>query len=96
MLFVAICIDKPDSQKLRLSNRAAHLDYLRLNAQYIKTCGPFVAEDGGAMNGSLLIVEADSKASAEAVLARDPYRTAELFQSVEVRPWRWVVGAPAK
>jgi uncharacterized protein YciI len=30
------------------------------------------------------------------VLARDPYRAAELFQSIEIRPWRWVVGAPVK
>jgi uncharacterized protein len=94
VLFVAICIDKPNSQELRLANRVAHLDYLRLNAEPIKTCGPFVAEDGTTMNGSMLIVEAEDQKAAEAILARDPYRTAGLFQTVEVRPWRWVIGSP--
>jgi uncharacterized protein YciI len=94
VLFVAICIDKPDSLELRLSSRAAHLDYLRLNAQSIKTCGPFLEDDGSTMNGSMLIVEAGDREAAEAILARDPYRIAGLFQSVDIRPWRWVIGAP--
>ncbi len=94
MLFVAICIDKADSLELRLSNRAAHLDYLRLNAQSIKTCGPFIAEDGVTMNGSMLIVEAEDLRTAEALLAREPYNVAGLFRSIELRPWRWVIGSP--
>jgi uncharacterized protein YciI len=96
VLFVAICTDKSDSYELRLQHRAAHLDYLRLNTASIKACGPFLSEDGKRMIGSLLVVEADDRAAAEAMLARDPYRTAELFQSVDVRPWRWVIGAPVK
>jgi uncharacterized protein YciI len=94
VLFVAVCIDKADGQELRHCNRVAHLDYLRLNAQYIKTCGPFVAADGVTMNGSMLIVEAEDRKAAEAILARDPYRTAGLFQTIDIRPWRWVIGAP--
>jgi uncharacterized protein YciI len=96
MLFVAICTDKPDSLELRLSNRAAHLDFLRLNAEQIKMCGPFVSDDGATMNGSLLIVEAENKKAVETILARDPYQAAKLFQSVEIRGWRWVIGAPVK
>jgi uncharacterized protein YciI len=94
VLFVAICIDKPNSQELRLANRAAHLDYLRLNADYIKTCGPFVTDDGTAMNGSMLVIEAKDRKTAESVLARDPYRAAELFQTVDLRAGRWVIGSP--
>ncbi len=96
MLFVAICVDKPNSNELRLQNRAAHLDYLRLNSDTIKACGPFLTEDGKQMNGSLLVLDVEDRRSAEAILARDPYRTADLFQSVDVRPWRWVIGAPVK
>jgi uncharacterized protein YciI len=96
MLFVAICLDKPGSQETRLTNRAAHLDFLRLNAEHIKICGPFVSDDGAAMNGSLLIVEAENKKAVETILARDPYQEAKLFQSVDIRPWRWVIGAPVK
>jgi uncharacterized protein len=94
MLFVAICTDRPDGQDIRLANRVAHLDYLRLNTQYIKTCGPFIDDDGNSMNGSMLIVEAEDRKAAEAVLSRDPYREAGLFSSVDVRPWRWVIGSP--
>lgn len=94
MLFVVICTDKAGSQELRLSNRVAHLDYLRLNAEYIKSCGPFVTDDGATMNGSMLILEAENRGAAKAVLARDPYQAAGLFETVDIRPWRWVVGAP--
>ncbi len=94
MLFVAICFDKDGAEETRLCNRAAHLDYLRLNAQSIKTCGPFIAENGVTMIGSMLIVEAEDRKAAEALLAREPYTAAGLFKSVELLPWRWVIGAP--
>ncbi|HXY90685.1 MAG TPA: YciI family protein [Xanthobacteraceae bacterium] len=94
MHYVAICLDKPNSQDLRLKNRTAHLDYLRANAKTIKSCGPFLSEDGKDMVGSLLIIEAKDRAGVDGVLAQDPYRKAGLFGSVEVRGWRWVVGCP--
>lgn len=94
MLFVAICTDKAGSQETRLCNRAAHLDYLRLNAEYIKSCGPFVTDDGMTMTGSMLIIEAENREAVKAVLARDPYQAAGLFETVDIRPWRWVIGSP--
>ena len=94
MLYMAVCYDKPDSQALRLANRAAHLDYLRVNANRIKVCGPLLADDHETMIGSMLIVDAPDRKVAEALLALDPYRIANLFGSVDVRPWRWVIGSP--
>lgn len=94
MHFVAICLDKPDSLDLRLANRAAHLDYLRSYAGTIRTCGPLLADDGETMIGSMLILDVPNRQSADAVLAEDPYQKAHLFASVEVRPWRWVIGTP--
>jgi len=94
MYYVAICFDKPDSQELRLAHRAAHLDYLRANAKTIKSCGPFLADDGVSMVGSMLIVEAENRAAVETILKQDPYRKAELFSTIDVRGWRWVVGLP--
>jgi uncharacterized protein len=91
---VAICLDKPNSHELRLAHRVAHLDYLRANSHTIKSCGPFLSDDGDTMVGSLLIIEAEDCAGVDAVLARDPYRKADLFNSVEVRGWRWVIGCP--
>jgi uncharacterized protein YciI len=94
MHFVAVCLDKPDGQSLRLANRAAHLDYLRANSKSIPVCGPMLSDDGQNMIGSLLIVQAGDKAAAEKILAEDPYRKAGLFSSVDIHPWRWVVGTP--
>lgn len=94
MLFVAICYDKPESTSLRLANRAAHLDFLRAHAKSVKVCGPILGNDNETMIGSMLIVEAADKSSADALLANDPYRRSGLFASTELHPWRWVVGAP--
>ena len=81
MHYVAICLDKPNSNEVRLANRTAHLDYLRSNSKTIKSCGPFLSDDGLAMVGSMLIIEADDRAVVETVLAQDPYRKAGLFAS---------------
>ncbi len=94
MHFVALCLDKPESQSLRIANRAAHLDFLRSRSDAIEVCGPLLSDDGQAMIGSLLIVQADDRAAAEKILSEDPYRKADLFSSVELRPWRWVIGTP--
>jgi len=94
MHYVAICLDKPNSRDVRLKNRTAHLDYLRANAGAIKSCGPFLSDDGKDMVGSLLIIDAKDRADVDKVLARDPYRQAGLFDSIEVRGWRWVVSCP--
>jgi uncharacterized protein YciI len=92
LLFVALCLDKPDSVPLRLSTRDAHLAFLAENAAQVKLGGPFL-DTGEKPIGSMLIVEAADAAGAAALLARDPYALAGLFASVEVRPWRRVVGA---
>lgn len=96
MHFIAMCLDKPDSQSVRLANRAAHLDFLRSHSKSIPVCGPLLSDDGQNMIGSLLILQTENRAGAEKILAEDPYRKAELFGSVELRPWRWVVGTPGK
>jgi uncharacterized protein YciI len=94
MHFVVICLDKPNSLDLRLANRAAHLEYLRHHTKTIRTCGPLLDDDGETMIGSMLILDVPNRAAADAVLAEDPYRKANLFAKVEVRPWRWVIGTP--
>ncbi len=91
MLFVALCTDKPDHVDLRLSTRAAHLAFLETHAAKVKLGGPFLAGDSPV--GSMLILDCESEDAARALLADDPYAKAGLFSSVEVRPWKRVVGA---
>jgi uncharacterized protein len=91
MHFVALCLDKPDSLAKRLENRAAHLAFLNEKAEMVKLGGPFLNSDGQPC-GSMLIVDCPDEAAARAFLAQDPYAEAGLFASVEVRPFRPVVG----
>jgi hypothetical protein len=94
MLFAAICTDKPNAFEVRKTTRDAHLEYLKTLSGRLRLGGPFQSADGAIMNGSLLILEAESEAEARALLADDPYAKAGLFQSVDVRRWNWTVGAP--
>jgi len=90
MLYAIICLDKPGAQEIRKANRDAHLAHIRGAGGAIVQAGPFLDVEG-EMCGSLLIYEGDL-AGAEAWAAADPYAAAGLFQSVEIRPWKKVVG----
>jgi uncharacterized protein YciI len=91
-LFVAICIDKPDSLALRMANREAHFAYVRGKPGVMKLGGPFL-NDEGEMAGSLIILEVEDLAAAQAFSADDPYTKAGLFERVEVRPWKATFGS---
>lgn len=92
MLFAALCHDKPGHLDLRLSTRAAHLAFLEKYAACVKLGGPFLDADDKPV-GSMLILECENEAQARAMLDEDPYAQAGLFERVELRPWKRVVGA---
>lgn len=46
------------------------------------------------MLGSMIVIEAVDAAAARTFAANDPYALAGLFQNVEIKPWRWLIGAP--
>ncbi len=92
MLFIATCVDKPQSLDTRLANRPAHLAYLEGLGSKVKIGGAMLAEDLKTPVGSVLIFEGDSETAIRAILAEDPYARAGLFDSVTVKPWRQAVG----
>ena len=92
-LFLLLCTDKPDARELRAATREAHLAHLAEHGARVKLAGPWLDETDGGPLGSLLLVEAEDVQAARAFAAEDPYAKAGLFSSVEVRPWRLVVGA---
>ena len=94
MYFIVTCLDKDGALDIRKETRDEHLAFAHANAATIKVGGPLLSDDGD-MIGSLLIAEADDKATLETFLAKDPYAKAGLFQSVTIQPWKWVLGAPA-
>ena len=90
MLFAIICRDKPGAEPVRKANRDAHLAYLKESP--VVMAGPFVSDDGATMIGSLIVLEFDDRAAAEKWAANDPYANADLFESVDIVPWRKVIG----
>jgi hypothetical protein len=93
MLFALICTDKPNSLDVRLSTRPEHLKYLESLGPRLKAAGPFTSDDGQP-TGSLVIIEAADRATAQAMANSDPYVKAGLFSSVEIRPWKWLIKNP--
>lgn len=89
MLFAVICRDKPGALQTRLDTRAAHLAYIEATG-IVRMAGPFI--EAGQMAGSLIILETDSLAAAEAWAAGDPYKAAGLFATVRVSEWKKVFG----
>jgi hypothetical protein len=93
MLYAVICTDKPDSLAVRQTNRPEHVAYLEGLGSKLRAAGPFL-DEAGDPTGSLVIIEAETRAEAEAAAALDPYAKAGVFAHVEVRPWKWTLRNP--
>ena len=91
MLFAFICTDKPNALATRKAKRPEHLAYLQSLGDTLLFAGPFTEEDGESMNGSLLVVEAPSISAARKIAAGDPFAKADVFATVDVRPWLWTI-----
>ena len=93
MLYALICTDKPNSTELRTKVRPEHVAYLGSLGDAMKFAGPFL-DDAGGPTGSLVMIDAETRAAAEMIAANDPYKLAGLFASVEIRAWRWTLKNP--
>jgi uncharacterized protein YciI len=96
MLFALICRDKPGALQVRMDTRPEHVKFINglIAEKKLAFAGPFLDAEGKS-NGSLVVVEAEDRAAAEALAASDPYARAGLFDSVEIHPWNWVFNKPA-
>ena len=92
MLYVITAIDRPGQPERRQGARDAHLAHLAEKSSMIRSAGPFLTESGDPC-GSMLVIEAESLASAQAFMDQDPYGPAGVFESVTIRPWRLTLGA---
>ena len=89
MLIALIARDKPGALQTRLDNRSAHLAYIE-ETGVVSHAGPLL--DGDAMIGSLVVLDVEDLAAAQSWADNDPYAKAGLFQSVELIPWKKVIG----
>ena len=73
------------------TSRDDHLAYIKASGDKIAMAGPMLNDMGG-MIGSLIILDVEDMDAARAWADGDPYAKAGLFQSVELIPWKKVVG----
>lgn len=98
MWYVIVGSDAPDSLQKRLAARPAHLARLQAlhQAQRLLLAGPFPAIDSldpGAAGflGSLMVVEFDDLAAAQAWAEADPYVLTGVYAEVKVYPFKQVL-----
>ena len=84
MLFLFRLLDRPDGGALRQRVRPEHKAYLAQVADRIAFAGPLTLDDGVTMIGSVLAIDFDSRAAAEAWLATEPFTRAGLYNRVEI------------
>ncbi len=77
------------SAEARMAHRPAHREYLNeMVAQgKLLMAGPFADESGG-----LIIFEVNDEAEVDAIMAKDPFTTRDVFATTEIRPWNLVAG----
>jgi len=89
MLIALIARDKAGALQTRLDNRPAHVDYLK-ETGVVSQAGPLL-NDEGDMIGSLVVLDIEDMAAAQAWADNDPYAKAGLFEKVELIPWKKVI-----
>ncbi|MBO6866467.1 MAG: YciI family protein [Pseudomonadota bacterium] len=89
MLVALFAKDKAGALQVRKDNREAHLGYIK-DTGVVAQAGPLIVD--GDMAGSLVILDVEDMAAAEAWAANDPYAKAGLFASVELVEWKKVIG----
>jgi uncharacterized protein YciI len=91
MQFVVIAYDGTDAEapERRQKVREAHLEGARLlkNSGAILTGGAML-DESGAVTGSVVIDDFESRAALDAWLALDPYVTGNVWRGIGVHPFR--------
>ena len=90
MYFALICTDNENSLETRKNTRSDHLDYLNSLGNKLKLAGPLLDSDNNP-NGSLIVIEVENQKEANEIAKNDPYAKVNLFKSVEIRQWNWLI-----
>lgn len=93
--FCVHAFDHPHRLDDRLRLRDAHRARLRQHDHpvAVRIGGPLLGEDG-EMIGTMLVIEAETKAQVGAYLAGDPYMVEDLFKTLTITPFNWGLGQP--
>jgi uncharacterized protein YciI len=90
MLFAIHCLDRKGAAPKREEFYAAHRAHQDNGAAFgvdVVMGGPLVADDGKTALGSLIVVEAQDRAAAEAFNRADPFRKNGVWERVDVNAY---------
>jgi hypothetical protein len=91
MKYVIHAYDHTDADALdrRMTARPAHFDYVRqLKAASQFIIGGALLDPDGKMIGSMLVLDFDTDAQLQAYLKTDPYIVQNVWEKVDVKPFR--------
>ena len=93
--FCIHAFDHPNRLEDRKRLRDSHRARLRQHDHpvVVRIGGPLL-DDAGQMIGTMLVIEAETKAQVEAYLAGDPYLPEGLFRAVTITGFNWGLGQP--
>ncbi|MEO8759186.1 MAG: YciI family protein [Devosia sp.] len=89
MQFALVALDRPNAVEDRMKLRAEHLKYLEGLGDVLVFAGPFLNDKGEGV-GSIVVVEAETVDAARVIFGRDPYAMGGLFDSIMIKPWKFV------
>ena len=92
MFYVVRFHDRADRLAVRERWLAAHVAWVGARRDRVLVAGSLRAAPGDAPVGGLWIVEAESRAEVEAIVATDPFWTEGLRERVEI--WHWSKALP--
>ena len=87
MLFVIHAIDRPGALQTRLAHYDAHKAFLSDTSPHgvrIVMSGPLVGDDGTTAVGSLLVVEAEDRATVQRFNEADPFHAAGIWERITI------------
>lgn len=93
--FEDVYAEQPDRLPERALHMPGHLAFIAARGDRVVAAGALRPSEGGAPTGGIWIVNAESKAAAEALYEDDPFWKAGLRKSVRVSHWAKAFWSPA-
>jgi len=86
-LFAIYAVDRPNALALRLEHDAARRAYVEEQEQAgikVVLSGPLQSDNGEEMLGSLVVIEAPSRAAADHFVANDPFTLERVWGDIQI------------
>ncbi|MBX6358169.1 MAG: hypothetical protein IRZ05_20265 [Micromonosporaceae bacterium] len=88
MFFLVVAYDHPgpEGRQRRAAARERHLAQAKMNLSVRPVFGASILDDDGEMIGSMLVMDAASRAELDAWLRVEPYVVEDVWRDVSVHP----------